>query len=62
VNGEAAHLIALIIMSFVLIDWFAPPPDFPIRFTWYGRVAVLGCSVFLFGLGTMLLAGKSWRL
>ena len=62
VNGGAAYLTALIIMSFVLIDWFAPPRDLPFHFTWYGRVAVLGCSVFLCSIGTMLLAGKSWRL
>jgi hypothetical protein len=61
VNVAAAYLIAAILTFFVLVDWFAPPRDFPIHFTWYGRVAVLGCSAFLFGIATMALAGKSWR-
>jgi hypothetical protein len=61
VNMAAAYLIAAILTFFVLVDWLAPPRDWPIHFTWYGRVAVLGCSAFLFGIATMALAGKPWR-
>jgi hypothetical protein len=60
-NVLAAYLIAAILAFFVLVDWFAPPRDLPIHFTWYGRVAVLGCSAFLLWAATVGLAGKLGR-
>ena len=61
VNGLAAYLIAATILFFMLVNWFAPPRDFPMHFTWYGRAVVLVAAVGLFGVGTMMLAGKPWR-
>ena len=61
-NMAAAYLIAAILTFFVLVNWLAPPRDWPIHFTWYGRVAVLGCSAFLFGIATMATGREAlWR-
>lgn len=57
--GLIAYLMAALVVGWMLVDWFAPPPGWEMRFTWYGRIGILGFSGMLWWMGTRVLKGET---
>jgi hypothetical protein len=57
--GLIAYVMALLVVSWMLVDWMAPPRDLSMRFTWTGRLAVVCFAGSLVWMGTLVLRGKT---
>jgi hypothetical protein len=60
-SAIAAYLIGLILLFFLVADWFYHPRDFPVTLTWEGRLAILALAPASLAVGTILMFGKPWR-
>ncbi|WP_428304145.1 hypothetical protein [Lacipirellula sp.] len=57
--GFVAYAIAGILLAAMAFDWVASPKDWPMHFSWKGRLTVLAYSGAMIWIGTRVIRGKA---
>jgi hypothetical protein len=57
--GLIAYMAALIVVAVMVFDMVSSPRDWPMHFTWRGRLAVLAFAGALIWMGTRVIQGKT---
>jgi hypothetical protein len=58
-EGFVAYAIAGILLAAMTFDWVAPPEDWPMHFSWKGRLTVLAFAGAMIWIGTRVIRGKA---